>query len=296
MSPSSPRGALPMLRLALGLPARTSAPPVSNAARISTRGLAVRCRLACLGCAAILPLSAFAELSNDSLLGAGLRSRPAYDGSASQLLELVPVVRYFGQPWFARSTQGVLEAGARVELIPGLHVGAQLAYEPGRQTSDSDFLESHQVATVRRGASVGLHLEWDHLFGPMPVTLLARVRKHTDANLGAQADLRLSAGVFQSGRFGAGVFAQTTWADTKSAGSLYGIGPQQAAVTGLPAFEPGSGWLFASLGLLWSVDLSPRWIVVGSLEARRVHGDAAHSPLVERSSNHYVSAGLAYHF
>ncbi|HEY6720612.1 MAG TPA: MipA/OmpV family protein, partial [Burkholderiales bacterium] len=154
----------------------------------------------------IVPVAAFAELSDEPMLGPGLRSRPAYDGSGSQHIELVPVVRYFGEHWFARSTQGVLEGGARIELAPGLHAGAQLAYEPGRKASESDFLKSHDVPDVKIGASVGVHLEWDHKFGPMPITFLARARQRTDSDRGAQVDLRLSAGIFQSGRVAAGVF------------------------------------------------------------------------------------------
>jgi outer membrane scaffolding protein for murein synthesis (MipA/OmpV family) len=253
-------------------------------------------RIAAFVFGVLVPLAAFAELSNDSLLGPGLRSRPAYDGSASQRIEVVPVVRYFGQPWFARSTQGVLEGGVRMELAPGLHAGAQLAYESGRQTSESDFRKGRNVAGINHGASAGLHLEWDHKFGPVPITLLARARQHTDFDRGAQADLRLSAGVFHSGRVAAGVFTQATWANAKSAGSFYGITPPQSAATGLPAFGAGSGWLFGSVGLLWSVDLSQNWIVVGSMESRRLHGDAARSPLAERASNYYVSAGIAYRF
>ena len=244
----------------------------------------------------VVPRVAFAELSNEALFGAGLRLRPAYDGSASQRAELVPVVRYFGQPWFARSTQGVLEGGARMELAPGLHAGAQLAYEPGRKTSESAFLESRGVQDVDAGASVGVHLEWDHKFGPMPITLLARARQHTDSDRGAQVDLRLSAGVYRSGRVAAGVFTQATWANAKSAGSFYGITPPQSAATGLPAYGAGSGWLFASLGLLWSVDLSRNWIVVGSMETRHLRGEAARSPLAERTSNYYVSTGIAYRY
>jgi outer membrane scaffolding protein for murein synthesis (MipA/OmpV family) len=243
-----------------------------------------------------MPLAAYAEITSDSMAGPGLRSRPAYDGATAQSQELVPVIRYFGQPWFMRSTQGVLEAGLRTELLPGLHGGVQLAYEPGRQASGSDFLQSHHVADIKRGASLGVQLEWDHTFGPMPVTLLARARKHTDSALGAQADLRLSAGVFQSGRLAAGVFTQATWADAAATASFYGIDPPSAAVTGLPAFAPRRGWLFASVGLLGSVELSPKWVIVGSLEARRLRGDAARSPLVQRASNHYASAGLAYRF
>jgi len=266
-------------------------PPANNAR--NDRGV-----LRNAGCALalLLPLAAAAELSNDGLIGPGLRSRPAYDGSGSQRTELIPVVRYFG-PWvFVRSTQGVLEAGLRMELAPGLHAGAQLAYEGGRRASESGFLASHAIADIERGASVGLQLEWDHNFGPMPVTLLARARKHTDADLGAQFDLRLSAGVLESGPVSAGVYAQGIWANAKSAHALYGITPQQSVAGGLPVFNAGSGWLAASLGLLGSIDLGPRWLLVGSLEARRLRGDAAASPLVERRSNHYLNAGLAYRF
>lgn len=259
-----------------------------------------RCRragvLATLAFGVALPTVALAELSNDALLGPGLRSRPAYDGSASQRTELVPVVRYLGRPWFVRSTQGVLEGGLRMQVVPGLHAGAQLAYEPGRQSSESPLLESHAVADVKRGASVGVQVEWDHSFGPVPVSVLARARKHTDADRGAQADFRLSVGVFHSGPVSAGIFTQATWASAKATGSLYGITPQQSATTGLPAFSAASGWLFASVGLLGSFDLGPQWVLVGSLEARRLQGDAAGSPLVERASNHYASAGLAYRF
>ena len=244
----------------------------------------------------ISPLTAFAELSNDAMIGSGIRSQPAYDGSSSQHEELVPVVRYFGKPLFVRSTQGVLEGGVRMEVTPELYAGAQLAYEAGRKASESDFLRNHSVTDLDHGASIGAHLEWDHKIGPMPITLLARVRQNADADRGAQADFRLSAGVFRSGRFSAGVFTQETWANAKSTGSFYGITSQQSIATGLPAFSAGGGLLFASFGVLWSVDLSRDWILVGSMETRRLHGDAVHSPLAERSSNGYASAGLAYRF
>jgi len=267
-----------------------------NTAPPSLRKSSAGIRIAILACGVIVPLAAVAELSNDSLLGPGLRSRPAYDGSDSQRVELVPVVRYLGQPWFARSTQGMLEGGIRMEVAPGLYAGAQLAYEPGRRTSESDFLKSHNVPRINGGASVGLQLEWDHNFGPMPITMLMRARQHTDTDLGALVDLRLSAGVFRSGPVAVGVFTQTTWASAKSADSFYGMSPQQSAVTGLPAFTAGSGWIFGSGGLLWSIDLARHWVVVGNMEARRLHGDAARSPLAQRLSNHYLSAGIAYHF
>src|SRR5688572_29786220 len=94
-------------------------------------------RCAVLACACSAPAVAHAELTNDGLIGPGVRSRPAYDGSDTQRFELVPAIRYFGRPWFVRSTQGVLEGGLRMSAAPGLHAGAQIAYEPGRRSSES---------------------------------------------------------------------------------------------------------------------------------------------------------------
>jgi len=242
----------------------------------------------------LAPLSALAQSPLPEWIGAGVRTRPAYDGSASQRAELIPSVRYFGAPWFARTTQGILEGGARMELAQGLNVGAQLAYEGGRLASESDFLRSNNVPDIKPGASVGLHVEWDQKLGPVPVTLLARGRHFVDSDRGAQADLRFTAIVFGGGAITAAVFIQGTWANSKSNQSFYGITLAQG--TGLPAYSAGSGLLYASGGLLWGVDLSREWIVVGGLEARRLHGDAARSPLAERTSNQYASASLAYRF
>ena len=244
----------------------------------------------------IVPLAALAQnvLPDYAWIGAGVRTRPAYDGSAAQRTDLIPTVRYYGKPWFARTTQGILEGGARTELARGLNVGAQLAYEGGRLARESDFLRSKNVPDINPGASVGLHVEWDQKLGPVPVTLLARGRHFVDSDRGAQADLRFTAIVFGGGAITAAVFVQGTWANSKSNQSFYGITPAQS--TNLPSYTAGSGPLFATGGLLWGVDLGREWIVVGNLEARRLHGDAARSPLAERRSNHYASASLAYRF
>ena len=266
--------------------------PVSPAPRFGR----ARLQSAAVALGLMVPMLAFAELSNDPMIGPGLRTKPAYDGSDTQQLEVVPVIRYFGQPWFLRSTQGVLEAGARMSLAPGLHVGAQVAYEPGRRNKDSDLLENRNLASVDRGASIGAQLEWDQKIGPVPITLLTRFRQHTESDRGAQVDLRLSAGILQYGRLGMGVFTQATWASDKSNDSMYSITPAQSAASGLRAYEAGSGWLFTSFGLLWSVDITKQWVAVGNLEARHMQGDARRSPLVERSTNYYAAAGVAYKF
>jgi MipA family protein len=248
--------------------------------------------------ALMLPIGAAAQGAPEDykLLGAGVRSRPAYDGSASQSADIIPVVRYYGRPWFARTTQGMLEGGARMDLAPGLAFGVQLAYEAGRKASESAFLRDHNIPDIDVGASLGFHLEWDGKLGPAPVSVLLRNRQHARSASGDQVDLRGTAGVYGSGRVTVGVFGQATWASGKSASHLYGITEEQSAVTGLPAFQAGNGLLFTSVGVLGSVDISRQWVAVWGVEGRRLQGDARRSPLAERTSNYYASAGLAYRF
>jgi MipA family protein len=230
------------------------------------------------------------------LLGAGVRSRPAYDGSASQRTDLIPIVRYYGRPWFARTTQGMLEGGARMQLAPGLAFGIQVAYEAGRRRSESSFLRQHDIPDLDTGASLGFHLEWDGKLGPAPVNVLLRTRQNAEAARGDQVDLRGTVGVYGGGPVSVGVFGQTTWASQKSTNTLYGITPEQSALSGLPSFAAGGGVMYASLGVLGGYDLGTKWSAVWSLEGRRLQGDARRSPLAERTSNHYASVGLAYQF
>jgi outer membrane scaffolding protein for murein synthesis (MipA/OmpV family) len=252
---------------------------------ISFPGLALAaCTAACAFGAEAQTPAALPEYSN--LIGPAVRSRPAYDGSKSQLADIVPILDYSSTRVFARTVQGVLEGGAHAEIGSGFTLGAQLAYEEGRKASESSFLRDRNVADIGIGVSYGVHAEWDTKLGPAPVLLLARVRQQARSERGAQADLRATVGVYQNGPFQAGIFGQLTWADGKSTRAYYGQ----------PGFDPSGGLLFADAGLLGSYDIDPRWAIIGSVEGRRLKGDAARSPIVETKSSYYAFAGVAYKF
>ncbi len=231
-----------------------------------------------------------------TLLGAGIWSRPAYDGADSNHTAPIPVIRYYGQPWFARTTFGMLEGGARSELFSGFNVGAQLAYEGGRDSTESAFLAAHNLPDIGASLSWGVHAELEKNIGPMPLIALLRYRQDVDCERGAQTDLRLTAGIYSGGGLNAGIFAQSTWANAKATQFYYGISAQLSASSGLPAFDAQSGPLFNAAGLLWSYDLNSKWMLLGSVESRRLRGDALNSPLVQERANRYASLGLAYQF
>jgi outer membrane scaffolding protein for murein synthesis (MipA/OmpV family) len=230
------------------------------------------------------PLAALAQIAPEdyTLIGAAVRSRPAYDGSNARRTDLIPVLRYFGKPWFARTTQGVLEGGASWALTPGVDAGVQLVYEEGRKTSESDLLRSLGLSDIDPGVSIGAHVEWDFKVGPAPLSLLGRVRQHTHSDRGGQADLRLNVGLHASGGLLVGAFAQATWASSKSVQSFYAVG------------NASSGLLHTSVGLLGSYDFARHWSAVAGVQGRRLHGDATRSSIVETESSYYVNAGLAY--
>jgi outer membrane scaffolding protein for murein synthesis (MipA/OmpV family) len=206
-----------------------------------------------------------------TLLGLGVRSRPDYDGASKQELEPIPVIRYYGEAFFARTTQGILEAGARREFLPGFNAGIQLAYEAGNDRTDLD-----------PGASVGFHAEWDTRVGPAPFNLLGRIRYHLDDGYGVQYDLRGAVGVYGSRALKAWVFAQATWATDEWVRSYYTTGD--------------GGLLFTTAGVEGAYDLSRHWVALASASVRRLHGDAATSPITEDKTNYYVSVGVAYRF
>jgi MipA family protein len=230
------------------------------------------------------PITALAQIVPDdyTLVGAAVRTRPAYAGSESQRTDVIPLLRYYGKPWFARTTQGVLEGGARWYITPGLDFGVQLAYEEGRRSKESDLLESLNLDDVHSGASVGAHIEWDTKIGRAPVSLLARYRQHTDEARGSQLDLRFNVGLHGGGGLIVAAYAQGTWASSKSVESFYALA------------DADGGLLHTTIGLIGSYDLARHWSVVGSMQARRLQGDATDSPIVETRSNFYANAGIAY--
>ena len=206
-----------------------------------------------------------------TLLGLGVRSRPDYDGASKQELEPIPVIRYYGQALFARTTQGILEGGARREFLPGFTAGIQLAYEAGNDRTDLD-----------PGASFGVHAEWDTKVGPAPVNLLGRIRYHLKDSYGVQYDLRGAVGVYGSAALKAWVFAQATWATSEWVQRYYTTGE--------------GGLLFTQAGVEGAYDISRHWVALASASVRRLHDDAASSPITEDKTNYYVSVGLAYRF
>ena len=217
---------------------------------------------------ALLPLPAFAD-DDYTLIGLGVRTRPEFHGSNNRVVDVVPYLRYYGKTLFVRTTQGILEGGARTSIGQDFYAGVQLAYEAGPRDGDP-------------GASIGASVERDVKFGPVPFFFLGRVRQHLDTDHGAQADFRVTMGIYGKDRIQAGVYGQATWATAKFTQAYYGIDE--------------AGLLYTALGFLGSYDLSKSWSIVGGIDARWLSSEMLRSPFVERRTGYYANAGVGYRF
>lgn len=61
-------------------------------------------------------------------------------------------------------------------------------------------------------------------------------------------------------------------------------------------YKPGGGLKDVHANLRWNWSLSPSWMLTSLVHVSHLQGDAAKSPLVQRSTNTTVSTALAYRF
>jgi outer membrane scaffolding protein for murein synthesis (MipA/OmpV family) len=245
-----------------------------------------------------IDLAFAAETPSPTLIGASVRIGPEYDGSRSTDIGLIPVLMYSKDLWFARTSEGILEAGAKAILFDNMYYGIQVAYEEGRDSHNSDFLLMHHVDSLHPSLSLGGFLQYQNIIKTVPVDVLARYRKDIDSSRGDQVDLRVTAGIYRSKdkKFNAEIFAQSTWANDKAIQSYYGINNDETFDTKLSAFHPSGGNLSSEFGFWCSYNLSSNWMLMGNVESHHLEGDAKNSPLTEVSHNNYFSFGVAYQY
>ena len=217
----------------------------------------------------LAPLTAAAIGDDVQFIGAGVYSHPKFDGSSIRHNDPIPQISYTGDRWFARTTEGILEGGARWSIGRSASVGMQAAYEEGPRGEHP-------------GASLGIHAELEGQIGPAPLSSVFRLRQFMSNGNGWEADARVNLGVYQGHGLGLALYAQATWANEKIFNNYYAVND--------------SGLLFTALGFWGGYAITPKWLFLFSAEERRLGDVAAPSPYVERRQGAYGSLGLAYRF
>lgn len=242
-------------------------------------------------------LSALPAAASENWIGAGLTVRPNYDGGEQTVVAPVPLFGLRFGPAFARVDRGIPEAGLRYQLTRGLSVGAQIAYEAGRDVDAGDFPRNRGIANFGASASYGLFLQSDYLaFGALPFSWVLRYRQAAESGRGSNLDLNLLVPVYGQGAWRVALGANVTWSSTDQLRQYFGVNAAQAVASGLPLYAPKAGVRAASVRALGEYSLTPNWFLTGSLELRTLMGEAADSPLVQRRESLIGVFGLGYRF
>lgn len=253
--------------------------------------------------------------SRDMYAGLGVQSAPRYEGTGSRKVSALPLLQV---QWSNGIFLSGMSAGMHLSDTPTLEYGPLLAVLPGRDEAgrgnglDGIGVVNYVASPVEKaarlhggplsgldeidarlqgGAFVNYYLtpQW-RLTG---AALFGSARDHDGArlDLGVQ---RLAAVI--GARHRVSLAAGVTIVNRKDNQTWFGVTPEEALRSRFGAYRPGGGLQDAHIGVRWHWAWTPSWMLSSNLQAKRLLGSAADSPLVERSTNLTVSTAIAYRF
>lgn len=87
----------------------------------------------------------------------------------------------------------------------------------------------------------------------------------------------------------------TTWASSNYMASFFGVDAQQSLDSGLKRYDAGAGIKDVKVSISAGYAITRRWRVGGTVEYKRLVGDAADSPIVDDKNQFLAGVSLSYH-
>lgn len=256
--------------------------------------------------------------SRDMYVGLGVVSAPAYEGSDEREERIMPVLQ---AAWSNGVFISGLSAGMHLSNQPSLEFGPLLAVQ--RRRSDKGL--SGDVGAVFTGNGQTLVPDPSPSKTRLALTRLtgmdvqhARLQAGGFLNYYITPQLRVTNTLLYGsgngrngalwrvglqhidGDFGphhfvsAGVGA--TFANRSHNQAFFGVSEEESARSLNREYAAGGGLKDVHVNARWNWSFSPSWLLTTGVQATRLRGDAAHSPLTERTTNLTVSTALAYRF
>jgi len=256
--------------------------------------------------------------SRDMYVGLGVQSAPRYDGTGNRKVTALPVLQV---QWSNGVFVSGMSAGMHLSASPTLEYGPLLALLPGRDEAGSgnglggvvdttSFAVAmpaiDKLAVLRSGRLGGMDEIGARLQAGAFVNayLTPQWRLTGSALLGSGKDrdgARLILGVQRLAaadgeRHRVSLAAGLTLVNRNDNRTYFGITREEAARSRFADYQPGGGLQDVHAGARWNWAWTPSWMLTSSLQAKRLLGSAAKSPLVERPTNLTVSTAIAYRF
>ena len=235
-------------------------------------------------------------------LGLGAIYRPDYEGSDNYEGYIAPFGRYnmeSGRYISLGGTSGS-ERAARLKMNiltrdTAWEVGPVLQYRFKRGGDVENNKVSH-MQTVPNEQEAGGFVGW-HTGG-----LFLSMTGVYDISGESDGTLFYFNGLYRlpvNDRFEMALGAQTTWASNNYMETYFGVSGPDAASSGLPKYNAGSGLKDAGVGLTGHYKFTKTWGMIGNVSYTRMLNDAKDSPLVKQvgDENQYTAVvALTYNF
>jgi outer membrane scaffolding protein for murein synthesis (MipA/OmpV family) len=251
--------------------------------------------------------------SRDMYVGLGVQSAPRYEGAGSRKVSALPVLQV---EWSNGVFISGMSAGMHLSKSPTVEYGPLLAIHPGRDEDGTGtgvdgaygfagpvLSEKTMMAAGRLAGmdEIGARLQYGGFYNVylnpqwrLTSSLLAGAgREHN----GARLELGVQRLAFVAGeRHRVSLTAGVSVVNRRYNETYFGVTEAESARGRFPVYQPGGGLQDVHVATRWNWVLSPSWMLTSSLQAKRLLGDASHSPLTERSTNLTVSTAFAYRF
>jgi outer membrane scaffolding protein for murein synthesis (MipA/OmpV family) len=251
--------------------------------------------------------------SRDMYVGLGVQSAPRYEGAGSRKVSALPVLQI---EWSNGVFISGMNAGMHLSKSPTVEYGPLLAIQPGRDEDGTGTVvdgaygfggpvvgEKTRMAGGRLAGmeEIGARLQYGAFYNAylnpqwrLTSSLLAGAgREHN----GARLELGVQRLAFVAGeRHRVSLTAGVNVVNRRYNETYFGVTGAESIRGHFPVYQPGGGLQDVHAGVRWNWVLSPSWMLTSSLQAKRLLGDASHSPLTERPTNLTVSTAIAFRF
>lgn len=264
---------------------------------------------ACLACSALLlngpalahaspnstqqstPSNSGAGPSGFLAVGAGVA--PAFQGTDEY--EAIPF--FFGDVKWHRTDIRLQGMGLRIDLLgnSALDIGPIISYQPKRNSSDGSGRVRRLKdvkAAAELGGFIGYRLGGDR-YGEHQIALsLSGVHDINDAYDGVLVAGRISYAALRTRKFSIDVDARSTWGDQDYQQTYFGISHDNSIRSGLPRYNPDSGFRDVTVGLTVGYQLNARWGLLARTSLTRYVGDTADSPIIHEGGQDRWTHGV----
>ena len=208
------------------------------------------------------------------ILGIGAAITPTYQGSDEYRVLPMPAIDIVSGPFYANLRNGV---GLNVVDTDMLTIGGGVALMPGYRRKDVP----EGVGRVSFGAGSRLYAS---LNAGGVIATVGGTKGFAGSTRGFIADASLSYPIVASKRTLIIPSIATTWADRRHNDRYFGIGPDEALASGLPAFRADSGFKDISAAVTVNYRLNARINLTATGGITTLLGAVNDSPLVIRET------------